>query len=291
MIEKRILTLVLNEQNILNIEYIKKFSRQINYFSEFLENEYDALIAQKKIMESTILIFGCGAIGGNLAIQLAMAGVGKIILYDCDYIEESDIARHIFYRNEYLGMKKVEALSCELKKINKDIKIESICNSINPKSNIEDIILKSNFVINTMDEPYIGYTAAKISRICIKNNIVHFIAGGFDAHLASTGELIIPYITPCVECYASHFKITLKNWKPKLHPVKGREYEIGGLASMSLFSTSYACIEIIKYIAGLVDITKNFKIRGEFLFSDMNLSYLNVQKKENCLICGGSNET
>ena len=41
---------------------------------------------------------------------------------------------------------------------------------------------------------------------CVKYKIAHYIAGGFDAHLASTGELIIPYVTPCVECYAKRLK-------------------------------------------------------------------------------------
>ena len=102
-----------------------------------------------------------------------------------------------------------------------------------------------------------------------------------------TGELIIPYVTPCVECYASHFKKVLKDWKPKKHPVVRRYDEIGGLSSMSLFSSSYACIEIVKYLAGLVPMTDSYKIRGEFLFHDMSLTYLNVKKNPDCPICGG----
>ena len=55
---------------------------------------------------------------------------------------------------------------------------------------------------------------------------------------------------------------------------------------MSLFSSSYACIEIIKYIAGLVQMEDSYKIRGEFLFHDMSLTYLNVKKNPECPICG-----
>ena len=56
---------------------------------------------------------------------------------------------------------------------------------------------------------------------------------------------------------------------------------------MSLFSSSYACIEIIKYITGLVQMEDSYKIRGEFLFHDMSLTYLNVKKNPECPICGG----
>ena len=55
---------------------------------------------------------------------------------------------------------------------------------------------------------------------------------------------------------------------------------------MTLFSTSFACIEIIKYLTGIIDLQKNYKIRGEFLFTDMSLTYLEVKRNPDCPICG-----
>ena len=288
--KNKIVTEVINKQDILPNSIVERYSRQINYFSEFLESEIDGIKAQKKIIDSHVLVFGCGAIGGNISVELAMAGVGHISLYDYDIVEESDVARHIFYREKYLGLPKTTALKLALQDINSDIEVITYNESMKPTSNIEPIIQSADFVINTLDEPYIGYTASKISRICIKHHIPHFIAGGFDAHLSSTGELIIPYVTPCVECYADHFKIALKGWKPRKHPVENRYTEIGGLASTSLFSSSYACIEILKYIAGLTDMKETYKIRGEFLFHDMSLTYLDVKRNPHCPVCGGALE-
>lgn len=288
MVKSRIITVINKNTEILSEAEMQRYSRQINYFAEFLESEENGIKAQKKLMDSRIVIFGIGAVGGNIALELAMAGVGKLVLYDFDKVEKSDVARHMYFKEMYIGEDKLEALKSELEKINSDIKVELIQESMYPNTKVEDLIKSAMFVVNTMDEPYIGYTAAKISRICVKHKIPHYIAGGFDAHLASTGELIIPYITPCVECYAGYFKVALKDWKPRAHPVKIRHEEIGGLASMSLFSSSYACIEIIKYIAGLVSMKECFKIRGEFLFHDMSLTYLDVEKDPNCPICGGA---
>lgn len=283
----RIVTEVIEKQSILSEGLLQRYNRQINYFAEFFGNEMDGIIAQKKVIDSHILVFGCGAIGGNIAVQLAMAGVGHITLFDYDIVEVSDASRHMFYRNEYLGIDKGKVLKEELSFINPDIKIDIVVDFMRPKSEVSDLIQNVDFVVNTLDEPYIGYTASKISRICMKYNIPHYIAGGFDAHLASTGELIIPYVTPCVECYTKHFKETLKDWKPKSHPIEKRYMEIGGLASMSLFSSSYACIEIIKCVAGLIKMQDSYKVRGEFLFYDMSLTYLNVKKNPECQICGG----
>ena len=282
----KILTPVMTEQSFLTAEEVDRYTRQINYFSEFSGSEIDGLKAQKKLFDSHIAVFGCGAVGGNIAVQLAMAGIGSFTLYDDDFVEVSDAARHIYYDENSIGEKKVNALKRELLSINSKINVETVDNYMHPDSDVNSIITDSDFIINTLDEPYIGYTSAKISRLCVKHNKPHYIAGGFDAHLASTGELIIPYITPCVECYASHFKVALKDWKPKKHPVIDRFRDIGGLASMSLFSSSFASIEIVKYLTGITDINQSFKIRGEFLFHDMSLKYLNLRKDPDCKVCG-----
>lgn len=290
MIDNRIVTELNNNFNILPIEDLERYSRQINYFSEFLGSEEEGIQAQKKIINTHVLIFGCGAIGGNIALELVMAGIREITLYDFDKVEKSDVARHMYYSEKSNGKSKIEALKKQLELIDSKVIVHTINKSMRPNDDIEDIIVDSDFVVNTLDEPYIGYTSSKISRICVKHNIQHFIAGGFDAHLASTGELIIPYVTPCVECYSGYFREKLKDWKPKKHPVKTRYIEIGGLASMSLFSSSFAAIEIIKCIAALVEINSSFKVRGELLFNDMSLTYLDVKKNPDCPICGGSSK-
>lgn len=286
---KKIITEITIDNQIINEEDYQRYARQINYFSEFLGSENEAIKAQKKIFDSYVGIFGCGAVGGNIAIQLVMAGVRKILLFDMDKVEESDVSRHMYYMNTFNGINKVDALKEYLKKIDSNVQIECVCCGMKPSDDIVGYIKDLDFVVNTLDEPYIGYTSSKISRVCIKYNIPHYIAGGFDAHLASTGEIVIPFVTPCVNCYATHFKVALEGWKPRKHALKENSSEIGGLASMNLFSSSFATIEIIKYIAGLTNIDETFKIRGELLFTDLSLTYLDIKKDPNCLICGGKN--
>ena len=269
-----------------DLELIKRYDRQINFFGDFINGTTESINAQRKLKESIILIFGCGAIGGDIAIHLAMCGVENFILYDYDVVEETDIARHMYYKREYIGMSKVDALSDYLIKINNNIKVEKIDEILTPNKNITNLIDKATFIVNTADEPYIGYTSMKISRYCTENRKAHFIGGGFDAHLGSSGELIIPGITPCVDCYAKHFKEVLEGWKPKAHPVSERHLEIGGMSSLSLFSASYAAIEIIKYICGLINPKEYKNTRGEFLFSTMDITYLNVIRDKECKVCG-----
>ena len=278
--------IVEKKNNYEDINLINRYDRQINFFGDFINGSEESIKAQQKLRESKVLIFGCGAIGGDIAIQLAMCGVENFILYDYDVVEESDISRHMYFKREYIGMKKIYALENYLYTINKNIKVTKVDDVLTPEKNVENLIDSASFVINTADEPYIGYTSMKISRYCTKINKAHFIGGGFDAHLASSGELIIPGITPCVDCYAQHFKEVLAGWKPKEHPIKDRYLEIGGMSNLSLFSASYAVIEIVKCICGLIDVKEYKNTRGEFLFHTMDITYLDVVRDKDCKVCG-----
>lgn len=275
------------ENHVLDDADINRYDRQISYFSEFLESELEAEKAQLKLKESSIGIIGCGAVGGDIAIQLAMAGVESFVLMDYDTVEEGDCARHMYYDRADIGRKKVEVLSDKLKAINGNIKTYISYAVYTPDTNMDAFLDMSSFVVCTADEPYLGYTANLTSQLCVPRNINHYIAGGFDAHLASTGELVIPYVTPCAACYATYFEHKLKDWKPEKHPVVKRANEIGGLSSMSLFASSFACVEIIKCICGLVDIREKYKKRAEFLFDGMELVYLDPERNPNCIVCGG----
>lgn len=272
-----------------NLELYKRYDRQINYFGDFLGAESDSITAQKKLRDSKILIFGCGAIGGDIAIQLAMAGVENFIIYDYDIVEESDVSRHLYFKTEYIGLKKVDALEKYLKTINSNINVEKIYAMLTPSSYVDELIDRASFVVNTADEPYIGYTALKISRYCTKKSKPHIIGGGFAAHLASTGELIVPGVTPCVDCYTKYFTEKLVDWKPKQRYFKNGDLEVGGLSSLSLFSSSYSVVEIIKIISGLTNIEEYANTRGEFIFTNMELGYYQVTRDKNCKICGGIN--
>jgi len=76
------------------------------------------------ILESRIIgIAGCGGLGSNAAIALARAGIGRLILADYDYVEESNLNRQYFFKFD-VGKAKVDALADHIRHINSDIMLE-----------------------------------------------------------------------------------------------------------------------------------------------------------------------
>ena len=71
---------------------------------------------QKKIAGSTVAICGLGGLGSNIAVSLARAGVGKLILIDFDKVDVSNLNRQQ-YKMSQVGMYKAEALKDNISEI------------------------------------------------------------------------------------------------------------------------------------------------------------------------------
>lgn len=71
---------------------------------------------QKKLSGATVAICGLGGLGSNIAVALARAGIGRLILIDFDRVELSNLHRQQ-YKADQVGRYKTEALCENLKEI------------------------------------------------------------------------------------------------------------------------------------------------------------------------------
>ena len=277
------------KKRILKELEINRYDRQLSYFeSLFHESAYTI---QNSLFSLKVLVFGVGAVGAGIVQQLSMCGIRNFVLIDKDVISEDSIERHFFFKRRYVGMPKVDALADFLRLQDSLVQCTSIHKIIDFDTSIDEYIHQADFVINTMDEPYLGITSLKIGRACFAQNKPLYVAGGFDAHLMSTGELVIPYETPCVDCYTNYFTTRLKDWKPHYNvnavpetELRQNIFEVGGLSSMTLWAVSYAAMVILQYIAtGKSEVSKG---RGELLFEELKVNYLNIPKNRGCHVCG-----
>ena len=65
--------------------------------------------AVRKLQAATVAVCGLGGLGSNIAISLARAGVGKLILVDFDRVDVTNLHRQQYKANQ-VGMPKPEAL-------------------------------------------------------------------------------------------------------------------------------------------------------------------------------------
>jgi len=66
---------------------------------------------QRKLRTATVLLAGAGAIGNEAAKNLAMLGLGRMLIVDLDRVEMSNVSRMIFFKPKDLGRNKAEVLA------------------------------------------------------------------------------------------------------------------------------------------------------------------------------------
>lgn len=93
------------------------FARNILYWGEE---------AQKKLLNSSVVVFGLGGVGGYCAEALARSGIGELTLVDFDTVSESNINRQIVALDSTIGEAKTSLFETRLKDINPNIKLRLI---------------------------------------------------------------------------------------------------------------------------------------------------------------------
>lgn len=69
---------------------------------------------QRRIRNSSVLLAGAGAIGNEVAKNLAMLGTGRILAVDRDIVELSNVSRMVLFQKDDLGKNKAEVLARNL---------------------------------------------------------------------------------------------------------------------------------------------------------------------------------
>lgn len=107
--------------------------------------------AMEKLARSTVMVVGCGAVGGFAIEALARSGVGKLILVDFDVVKESNINRQIFALHSTLYQEKAVVARNRIRDISPDIKVEILPVLVNADTIDEVLSRRVDFVIDAID--------------------------------------------------------------------------------------------------------------------------------------------
>ena len=151
---------------------------------------------QKMLLESTVVIIGCGALGTVQANTIVRAGVGKVVIVDRDFVEKSNLQRQVLFDEQDVKEKLPKAVAAvrKLKKINSEIKIEAIVTDVNHQ-NIESLIDEADLVLDGVDNFETRYL---LDDACIKTKkpwVYGACVGSYGLTMS-----VVPDVTPCIKC-------------------------------------------------------------------------------------------
>ena len=115
----------------------------------------DALIARhgldlhKRFSSATVAICGLGGLGSNIAVALARAGVGKLLLMDFDRVDITNLHRQQYKANQ-IGRYKTEALAENLREIAPYTEIRPVTVKIT-EENLADLLKDADIVCEAFD--------------------------------------------------------------------------------------------------------------------------------------------
>ena len=120
------------------------------------ENEWmDALIARhgpelhKRFSSAAVAVCGLGGLGSNIAVALARAGVGKLLLIDFDHVDITNLHRQQ-YKADQIGRCKTDALAENILEIAPYTKVETVMARIT-EDNFADILKDADIVCEAFD--------------------------------------------------------------------------------------------------------------------------------------------
>jgi len=100
-------------------DQLSRYSRQI-----LLPNF--GITGQERLLAARVLIIGLGGLGSPVALYLAAAGVGRLLLADSDTVELSNLHRQILHTTSRIGVTKAQSAQQALAARNPEIELVTI---------------------------------------------------------------------------------------------------------------------------------------------------------------------
>jgi adenylyltransferase/sulfurtransferase len=167
----------------------ERYSRQI-LFDKIGE------AGQARLARSSAVIIGCGALGAIQAETLARAGVGRLVLVDRDFVEESNLQRQIMFEEADATERLPKAIAAarRIRRVNSETSVEAIVKDVNFE-NVEEIIAGADVVMDGTDNFETRFLINDASIKLAKPWVYGAAVGSYGLTMT-----IIPGETPCLRC-------------------------------------------------------------------------------------------
>jgi adenylyltransferase/sulfurtransferase len=151
---------------------------------------------QETLMQSTVAIVGCGALGSFHAGAMARAGVGKLVLIDRDYIESSNLQRQWLYdeADAQQALPKAIAAASHLRAINSSCQVDAHVADLTP-ANVEDLLQGCDIILDGCDNFETRYL---INDYAVSRGVPWVYGGAVESY--GIVMSVVPEQTACLSC-------------------------------------------------------------------------------------------
>lgn len=136
---------------------------------------------QQRILNSKVLVIGCGGLGSAVIPLLAAAGVGQLTITDHDKVEPSNLQRQTHYNEQDIGLFKAQVMAERLLLQNREVKVDALTQRVE----LDDLIALSHLhhVIVDCTDNFLTRKAINKASVMTKTPLVFGSAIRFDGQL------------------------------------------------------------------------------------------------------------
>lgn len=230
---------------------------------------------QERIRNAKVLVIGAGALGNEIMKNLALLGIGNVLVADMDKIENSNLSRSVLYRAKDNGQPKSKTAATAAKDIYPDINIQSFDGNI---------IYDMGTGLYRWADVVLGGLDNREARLSINRNCWRVGRPWIDGAIEQINGCARVFVPdgPCYECTMSELDWQLLNKRRSCNLLSREEMQGGKTPTTPTISSIIAgvqCQEAVKILHGMETIAG----RG-FVFNGITCdSYLvEYQRKEDC---------
>jgi molybdopterin/thiamine biosynthesis adenylyltransferase len=235
---------------------------------------------QERLRNARVLVVGAGALGNELLKNLALLGVGNVLVADMDRVENSNLSRSVLYRASDNGQLKANAAARAAKEIYPELNVHAFNGNV-----VYDLGLGvfrwADVILGGLDN---REARLAINRACWKVNRP-WVDGAIEA-IQGTARVFVPdgpkQAAPCYECTMSETDWRLLNLRRSCNLLTRAEMEHGKTPTTPTISSIIAGVqaqEAVKLLHGM----ESFPGKG-WVFAGLSAdSYMvEFQRKEDC---------
>ncbi|PCD01399.1 molybdopterin-synthase adenylyltransferase MoeB [Halopseudomonas pelagia] len=167
----------------------------LRYSRQILLPQID-VAGQQRLLDSRVLIVGLGGLGAPVALYLAAAGVGTLVLADHDQVDLTNLQRQIIHHTADIGRAKVDSAADHLLALNPQIQIRRLQQAL-ADSALQDAVTGVDLVLDCSDN---FATRQAVNAACVAFNKP--LVSGAAIRLEGQLSVFDPRIadSPCYQC-------------------------------------------------------------------------------------------
>ncbi len=217
---------------------------------------------QLKLKRARVLIAGIGGLGSPIALYLAAAGIGRLILVDKDVVELSNLNRQVLFESKDIGKPKVLVVQQRLQAFNPEVEVDAVKSEMTPENAFE-LAEEADILVDGSDNFQMRYA---LNEAAIRHRLP-FIHGAIYG-MEGRATTIIPGETACLRC------IYPEAPPPEKFPVIGTTPALIGMVQAT---------EVLKLVAERGELLKNRMLiyDGE----TMEFSEISLKRDPKCPAC------